>query len=119
MSNISAGAVYGSEGVHIDVGERNLFYLVLEDTVQYTEIYRSQSCVVLCALSTTDIRTTIRVSWSVYKRVAQSRGYRGMEICRDIPCVPDLYSVDLHKIGSTFVEVSTREYVDGRPLSEV
>jgi hypothetical protein len=119
MSDLEKGWDSDGGSVYVDVGERNLFCLALEDTVQYTEVYRSQSRMVLCALSSAGVKTTIRVSWSGYKRVAQNRGYRGMEICGDMTLVPALFSRDLHRVGSTYIEVSTREYMEGRPLSEV
>ena len=119
MSDAEAHMAQSDNGVYIDIGERNLFYVALEDTVQYLEIYRSTCRVVLCAISTSNAKTTVRVSWSQYKRAAQSRGYRGMEACEGMACVPVLFSRDLHKIGCTYVEVSTREYMEGTPLSEV
>lgn len=108
-----------SQGEYVDVGEPNLFYVELQEAEAYTEIYRSADRVVFkvdCADSST---VTVRVKWSVYKRVAQSRGYRGMEICSHMAVVPQLHSRELHVVGSTYVEVSVRDYMVGVPLSYV
>lgn len=106
-------------GVYVDVGERDLFYFELEDVVSYEPIHYSTGRALFRAESAEGHLTTVRVAWSVYKRTAQNRGYRGMQICEGMNCVPTLYTRDLHVIGSTFVEVTTRDYIEGQTLKEV
>lgn len=106
-----------SGGFYVDVGERDLFYVELEETERYEEVHRSCSSVLVCAVSREGETTTVRVSWSKYKRVAQGRGYSGMLRCTSLEYVPDMYSRELHTIGSTYVEVTAREYIEGCTLS--
>lgn len=119
MSRDSVVHVGASGGVYVDVGEKDLFYVELEDTTQYTIVYAAMNRVVLRAVSTDGHSTAMRIVWSAHKRVAQNRGYRGMQICEGMNCVPTLYTRDLHIIGSTFVEVTTRDYIEGQPLADV
>lgn len=107
------------EMVKIDVGEKDLFVVSLVGVEVYELIHSSSNTVLFCVTMLDSSRVTLRISWSVYKRAAQSRGYRGMDICRGLSYVPDLYTRDFHTIGETYIEVSTREYIEGLPLSEV
>jgi hypothetical protein len=106
-------------GFFVDVGEKDLFHVEMEDSVGYQEIHRSQHSTLVVSTSYRGERTTIRVSWSKYKRVAQGKGYMGMTVCGSLPYVPEAYSRELCIVGSTYLEISTRQYVDGYPLSEV
>nr|POF11848.1 hypothetical protein CFP56_78078 [Quercus suber] len=107
-----------SPGLFIDIGETDLFYTELEDTVEYVNIHRSHSSSVFLAVNVDGCKTVLRVSWSVHKRVAQGRGYKGLLMCNSIPQAPEMYSRTLSVVGDTYVEVSTRQYMEGCTLSE-
>lgn len=109
----------GNGGFYVDVGESSLFYIQLDDVEAYDELYRSEYSVLIRALLKNGEKLVVRTSWSKYKRVAQNRGYTGMIVCEDLDFVPEVYSRDLHIVGSTYVEVSVREYIEGHALSEV
>ena len=54
-----------AEGLFVDIGERDLFCVDLEDAVVYDEIYRSRSSVLVRATLKTSEDIVVRVSWSV------------------------------------------------------
>lgn len=118
MSNRSS-VVLGNGGVSVDIGERDMFYVELDCAECYEEIHRSISSVVFVVHYTNEEKIILRVSWSRYKRIAQGRGYAGMVHCSSLSYVPEMYSRVLTTVGRTYVEVSTRQYMEGRPLSEV
>ena len=118
MSRRSSVALTGDRGVKVDIGEKNLYFVALEDATDYIALHRSFSSVVYRVTFREGDDVVLRVSWSKYKRVAQSRGYAGLSICREEEWAPGLYSRALHSVNGTFIEVSTREYMAGVPLSE-
>ena len=118
MSEVYGPTIVRSRGFYVDVGERDLFYVELDDVETYERIHESRSSMLVRALLRDGERAVVRVSWSKYKRVAQGRGYSGMLKCRSLAYVPDMYSRELHTIGSTYIEVTTRQYIDGCTLSE-
>jgi hypothetical protein len=118
MFNLPEHTMSCSGGFFVDIGEEDLFYVELENTMEYQELHKSQSSVLVKSTLVSGEKVTIRISWSKYKRVAQGKGYTGMRICEPLKYVPEMYSRDLRIVGSTYVEVSTREYIEGYPLSE-
>lgn len=119
MSSTSEGRREEKSGFSVDVGEKDLFYVDLEGTSGYELIHSSPTSTLMKATSIVGEETVVRVSWSRYKRVAQGRGYKGMIRCKGLSYVPEMYSRDLHIVGSTYVEVSTRQYIEGSPLCDV
>ena len=119
MFSVPVHKVERRGGFFVDIGERDFFYVEMEDTEEYRELHRSESSVVVKSTSISGDALTIRVSWSKYKRIAQGKGYTGMRICGSLRYVPEMYSRELHMVGSTHVEASTREYVEGYPLCDV
>lgn len=119
MSDIAEFRTSRRGGVYVDVGEKDLFYVELEEAASYESIHTSTGRALFCVTFTDGHKLVLRVAWSFHKRIAQSRGYRGMQICEGIDGVPALYSRDLHVIGSTYVEVTTREFMEGQTLSSV
>jgi len=106
-------------GFFVDIGEETLFYVEMDDVRSYVMMHTSSTSVLVKASLTTGEEIVIRVSWSAYKRVACGKGYAGMEVCESLPFVPSMYSRELHIVGRTYVDVMTREYMPGSPLSDV
>lgn len=106
-------------GLYVDVGEKELFYVELDEAESYAMLYSSASSVLVRVRTTTGDDIVLRVAWSKYKRIAYGKGYIGMEVCAHLPFVPLMYGSRLSKIGDTYVGVMTRQYMHGTPLSHV
>lgn len=104
-------------GIYIDVGEKSFFYVNFAGTVEYVQLHKSDCSIVLVSVQEDGCHVCIRVCWSRYKRVAQSKGYIGMVMCEGLSFVPKSRGREMCRIGSTYVEVTTRDYIEGSPLS--
>lgn len=100
-------------GFTVDVGEADDFFVELRDVLSCRPISTSKNSILVKTITTDGIQFVVRVVWSEYKRQAQSRGYKAMEECESLWFVPILLSREMRMVGSTYVEVSVREYKDG------
>lgn len=110
-----SGITLASErgGFFVDIGEAHLFYVELDDVVEYSMVSNSNISVVVRAVTADGGDYAVRVSWSKYKRVAQSKWCQGMEVCSGLSFVPKLHSSVLYSFGSTHVGILVRDYVVG------
>lgn len=103
----------------VDIGEADNFYVELEPGTTYQRLYKSDCSVVYLAMSQHVEERVVRVCWSKYKRVAQSKGYLASQTCRDLGIAPVIHSREMHIVGHTYVQVMVRSYISGVPLSSV
>lgn len=119
MSSNRSSVRDAAGGIFVDIGEKSLFYVELEEAESYALLYSSKSAVLMRVRTIQGDDLVMRVSWSIYKRIAYGKGYLGMEVCSDLPFVPVMHSRQIHKVGNTYVGVMTRQYMAGTPLSQV
>lgn len=103
----------------VDIGEEDNFYVELEPGTTYQQLHKSDHSVVYLAVSQFVEERVVRVCWSKYKRIAQSKGYLASQTCRDTGIVPIIHSREMHVVGHTYVQVMVRSYISGVPISSV
>lgn len=108
-----------NRGVFVDVGESSLFFTQVDGAVEYRPIYSSHKTSAYMVTMDDYDTVLLKVTWSKFKRVAQSKGDAGMEICSHLHYVPDVYAQELHMLNSTYVSVTVRQYMYGMPLSYI
>ncbi len=103
----------------VDIREVSLFYVKLDYATDYTMLHSSPSSLLMVANIEYYGKLVVKVCWSQYKRVAQSREHLGIELYSDMDAVSELYSKETTLVSSTYVQVMLRDYVDGSTLSSM